>query len=150
MCCRLIRVSCRWGILPITWDASLCVSSVLGGGCIYVYNCFLCVYKICIFAVFVQIQCLVSLLILDYNVFYCLCMMYLICDTIINNYLLTYFTYTKGSYNYLKFINNELFSPKPTSYACMLQNETLSNSVHLFKRYLATRNFEQQSRAITL
>ena len=49
-------------ILPITWDASLCVSSVLGGGCIYVNKCFLSVYIICIFAVFVQIQCLVSLL----------------------------------------------------------------------------------------
>ena len=64
--------------------------------------------------------------------------------------LKTLYTNTKGNNIYFKFINNELFSPKPTSYACLLQNETLSNSVHLFKRYLATRNFEQQSRAITL
>ena len=62
MCCRLIRVTCRWGILPITWDASHCVSSMLGGGCICVYKCFLSVYILCIFAVFVQIQCLVRLL----------------------------------------------------------------------------------------
>ena len=50
MCCRLIRVTCMWGILPITWDASLCVGSVLGEGCIYVYNCFVIVYIVCIFA----------------------------------------------------------------------------------------------------
>ena len=55
MCCRLIRVTCRWGILPINWDASLCVSSVLGGGCIYVYNCFLIVYIVCIFAGLVMV-----------------------------------------------------------------------------------------------
>ena len=27
MCCRLIRVACRQGTLPITWDTSLSVSS---------------------------------------------------------------------------------------------------------------------------
>ena len=36
VCCRMIRVSCRWGILPITWDAGLDVSAALGGDCIYI------------------------------------------------------------------------------------------------------------------
>ena len=30
MCCRQIRVTCRWGILPITWGAGLGGSSALG------------------------------------------------------------------------------------------------------------------------
>ena len=55
MCCRLIRVTSRWGILPITRDANLCASSVLGGGCIYVYNCFLIGYIVCIFAGLVMV-----------------------------------------------------------------------------------------------
>ena len=45
-------ITCRWGTLPITWDASLGVSSVLGGGCKYVPECVLIVYIICIFAFF--------------------------------------------------------------------------------------------------
>ena len=48
----MIRVSCRWGILPITWDAGLDVRTALGGDCIYTFlnahkcvnNVYICFY----------------------------------------------------------------------------------------------------------
>ena len=41
-----MATECRWGTLPITLDASLSVSSVLGGDCIYMYM-FLNVSSLC-------------------------------------------------------------------------------------------------------
>ena len=34
-----MQTTCRWGIIPITWDAGLGVSAALGGDCIYISKC---------------------------------------------------------------------------------------------------------------